>query len=159
MHIFQIFADKETMAVVDDDHLTFDGSMMVTKFGRTTGATVGVLKHKILTVRVDESFLSRGYFAFFNCYSIENANTENFFSEGDSGAGVFLIENKKSLRPLGIAFAHMNSQTAVCQINQILNKLDLTIVKYFENSKVQALYSRIMKEVPEDQNSESMDCS
>lgn len=104
--------------------------MSVIKTGRTTGTTVGVLKNNTLSVRVNKSFLSRGYFAFFNCYAIENTSNEIFFNEGDSGSGVFVKESDGALKPLGIAFAFLNSQTAVCRIDEIVKSLDLTIVKY-----------------------------
>uniref|UniRef100_A0A8W8NLM9 Uncharacterized protein n=1 Tax=Magallana gigas TaxID=29159 RepID=A0A8W8NLM9_MAGGI len=120
--------EKDTLPVADDRQL-FDG-MSVIKTGRTTGTTVGVLKNNTLSVRVNKSFLSRGYFAFFNCYAIENTSNEIFFSEGDSGSGVFVKESDGALKPLGIAFAFLNSQTAVCRIDEIVKSLDLTIVKY-----------------------------
>lgn len=104
--------------------------MSVIKTGRTTGTTVGVLKNNTLSVRVNKSFLSRGFFAFFNCYAIENTSNEIFFREGDSGSGVFVKESDGALKPLGIAFAFLNSQTAVCRIDEIVKSLDLTIVKY-----------------------------
>lgn len=103
--------------------------MSVIKTGRTTGTTVGVLQNNILSVKVHHSILSRGFFAFFNCYAIGNTS-EVFFREGDSGSGVFVKESDGTIKPLGIAFAYMNSQTAVCRIDEIVKSLDLTIVKY-----------------------------
>lgn len=108
--------------------------MVVTKTGRTTGTTYGYLKDNCLTVRVNRSLLSRGYFAFFNCYAIEdNTDIQPFFLEGDSGSGVYVMENGKPSKPLGIAFAYLDSQTAVCNIAMIVDKLDLQIVRYLEN--------------------------
>lgn len=110
--------------------------MVVTKTGRTTGTTYGYLKDNCLTVRVNRSFLSRGYFAFFNCYAIENnTDIQPFFLEGDSGSGVYVMENGKPSKPLGIAFAYLDSQTAVCNIAMIVDKLDLQIVRYLENKE------------------------
>lgn len=123
-------AEKEILLVADDDNLTFGGTMRVIKSGRTTGRRVGVLQHNILSVRVDESFLSRGFFAFFKCYAIGNANSQAFFKGGDSGSGVYVIENDRTLKPLGIAFAYLISQTAVCRIDEIIETLGLEIVKY-----------------------------
>lgn len=42
----------------------------------------------------------------------------------------FVIENDITLKPLGIAYAYLSSQTAVCRIKEIIKKLGLTIVKY-----------------------------
>lgn len=110
--------------------------MVVTKTGRTTGTTYGYLKDNCLTVRVNRSFLSRGYFAFFNCYAIEdNTDIQPFSLEGDSGSGVYVMENGKPSKPLGIAFAYLDSQTAVCNIAMIVDKLDLQIVRYLENKE------------------------
>lgn len=107
---------------------------IVTKTGRTTRTTYGCLMEDSLAVKVDVSFLSRGYFAFFNCYAIEDIPDHRpFFREGDSGSGVYVMENGKPSKPLGIAFAFMNSQTAVCNIGMIVDKLDLQIVRYREN--------------------------
>lgn len=104
--------------------------MKVIKTGRTTGTTIGILKNSIFTVRVDKSFLSRGYFAFFNCYAIGNIKNETFFKEGDSGSGVYVLEKDETLKPLGIAFAYMTSQTAVFRIDEIVDKFGLQIVRY-----------------------------
>lgn len=42
----------------------------------------------------------------------------------------FVIENDITLKPLGIAYAYLSSQTAVCRFKEIIKKLGLTIVKY-----------------------------
>lgn len=122
--------EKEILPVADDKNLTFDGTMEVIKSGRSTGTRVGVLQHNILSVRVDKSFLSRGYFAFFKCYAIGNTKSKAFFKGGDSGSGVYVIEKDGTLKPLGIAFAYLLSQTAVCRIDEIIESLGLEIVKY-----------------------------
>lgn len=122
--------------------------MEVIKSGRTTGRRVGVLQHGILSVKVDKSFLSRGYFAFFNCYAIGNTNSQVFFTGGDSGSGVSVIEKDGTLKPLGIAFAYLNSQTAVCRIDEIIKSLQLNIVKYCSSPPLN---------VSEDENSEIQD--
>lgn len=71
-----------------------------------------------------------------NCYAIEdNTDIQPFFLEGDSGSGVYVMENGKPSKPLGIAFAYLDSQTAVCNIAMIVDKLDLQIVRYLENKE------------------------
>lgn len=68
---------------------------------------------------------------FTNCYTIENINNDDpFFRPGDSGSGVYVIRNRNPTCPLGIAFAFMNSQTAVCNISQIVDQLGLQIVRF-----------------------------
>lgn len=123
-------AEKEILPVADDKNLTFGGTMEVIKSGRSTGTRVGVLQHNVLSVKVDKSFLSRGFFAFFKCYAIGNIKSKAFFKGGDSGSGVYVIEKDGTLKPLGIAFAYLISQTAVCRIDEIIKPLGLEIVKY-----------------------------
>ncbi|XP_052694674.1 uncharacterized protein LOC128172972 [Crassostrea angulata] len=152
--------EKEALPIVNDEELDFDGETKVTKSGRTTGTTIGDLTDDSLTVRVDTSFLSRGYIAFFNCYAVENITEQNaFFRQGDSGSGVYVMEKDETLKPLGIAFASLFSQTAVCKIDSIIQKLDLKIVRYLDNKQTQLLMSQTgnvtEEKLPEQ---EPMDC-
>lgn len=140
---FGLFVEKEALPIVNDEKLDFDGETKVTKSGRTTGTTIGDLTDDSLTVRVNTSFLSRGYIAFFNCYAVENITEQNaFFRQGDSGSGVYVMEKEETLKPLGIAFASLFSQTAVCKIDSIIQKLDLKIVRYLDNKQTQLLMSQ-----------------
>lgn len=157
---FGLFVEKEALPIVNDEELDFDGETKVTKSGRTTGTTIGDLTDDSLTVRVDTSFLSRGYIAFFNCYAVENITEQNaFFRQGDSGSGVYVMEKDETLKPLGIAFASLFSQTAVCKIDSIIQKLDLKIVRYLDNKQTQLLMSQTgnvtEEKLPEQ---EPMDC-
>lgn len=105
-----------------------DGNNVI-KTGRTTGTTHGRLKLDSLSIRVDKSFAAKGYMVFFNCFEvIDNKGFKTFFEPGDSGAGVFVEKENGTLKPLGIAFASMNSQTAVCKIDAIVKELKLAIV-------------------------------
>lgn len=122
-------AEKEILPVADDNNLTLHKTMVI-KCGKTTGTRVGVLQNNSLSIRVDNSFLSRGFFAFFKCYAIGNTNSKAFFERGDSGSGVYVIEKDGTLKPLGIGFAFLISQTAVCRIDEIIKALGLEIVKY-----------------------------
>lgn len=56
-------SEKETLQVAND--LKFGGQMKVIKTGRTTGTTVGVLQHNILSVKVHKSFFVQGIFCIF----------------------------------------------------------------------------------------------
>lgn len=123
-------AEKEILPVVKEDDLTFNGDK-VTKTGRTTGKTTGYLVDNSLSFRINKSFPSKGCFCFHNCYAIENnTGDQPFFEPGDSGSGVYVIVNENTLKPLGIAFANSCSYTAVCNIDQVVEKLNLAIVRY-----------------------------
>lgn len=101
--------------------------MLVKKRGRTTGDTIGKLVEDNFSVRiycrVDE------YYEFKNCFGVQKINNETiFFDQGDSGSGVFLIdENDSSLKPLGIAFASFYSETVVCKIGQIVDAFNVSV--------------------------------
>lgn len=94
--------------------------------------------HGFLTIKVDSQFLAPGYLAFSNCYAIKNSDNTPFFTHGDSGSGVFVIDND-TLRPLGIAFAFLNSETAVCRIDKIVQELALEIVGGPKNNQLQTV--------------------
>lgn len=115
---------------------------MVTKTGRTTGETTGVLKNSIHSVKVNQQFSSRRFFNFSNCYVVENLNEEPFFSQGDSGAGVFVKDNDTK-RPLGIAIASLRSLTVVSKIDEFTEKLDISIVSENTDLQVDRLYSQL----------------
>lgn len=130
------------------------------KLGRTTEKTFGELTDDSLSIKVpvDTSCLSKGYIDFFNCYAIKNiAGKEAFFSQGDSGSGVFVEEKDTPLKPLGIVFASLLSQTAVCKIDTIVNKLDLTIVRYTRTEDETS--SSETKNTPKKLRSEPMECA
>lgn len=99
---------------------------------------------------------------FSNCYGIENINDDDpFFLPGDSGSGVYVIKNRKPLLPLGIAFAFMNWQTAVCNISNIVDRLGLQIVKFGRN-KDESTSSETLKisaEKSEEKSNEAMGTS
>lgn len=124
------------MAIVQYDDLNYEENLKVEKTGRSTGKTEGCFKHNKLSLRM-KGHLYR-HCIFKQCYSIENEN-EIFFTEGDSGSGVFLRGNNGDLLALGIAFAYMGSQTAVCRIDTVVQKHNLTLVKYSNTRKVEPM--------------------
>lgn len=69
------------------------------------------------------------------------------------------MEMDETLKSLGIAFASLFSQTAVCKIDPIIQKLDLKIVRYLENKQTQLLMSQT-ENVTEEKlpEQEPMDC-
>lgn len=117
------------LPVVTEGDLSNQKQVLVRKTGRTTSTTTGILPptNNSLTIRVDTSFAARGFMIFYNCYSVID-NGKSFFERGDSGSGVFVFANDGTFKPLGIAFASLKSQTAVCKIKTILDRLDLVLV-------------------------------
>lgn len=56
-----------------------------------------------------------------------------FLDKGDSGSGVFVIDERdNSLKPLGIAFAFYCSKTAVCKIGQITDAFNVSVYDHEE---------------------------
>lgn len=130
--------NRTTVPVFNDDYRIFAGNFKVVKSGKATGLTEGKLMHGFLSIKVDSQFLAPGYLAFFNCYAIKNSDNGPFFTHGDSGSGVFVIDDD-TLRPLGIAFAFLNSETAVCRVDKIVQELALEIVGGPENNQLQTV--------------------
>lgn len=110
----------------DEGNLTCDGSMNVIKMGRTTGLTKGTLDQDnfLVCVKCDQG----GFLYFNDCYLIGDKADEPFFLEGDSGSGVFLDVTQN--KPLGIAFARLNSSTAVCKVKSFLDHLNLSVLAH-----------------------------
>lgn len=103
------------------------GEDIVIKRGKTSGITRGCLTEGTLSFPLYGSYFSC-------CYAIENIDNDGpFFLPGDSGSGVYVIKDGKPKIPLGIAFAFLNSKTAVCKISEIVDELGLQIVSYFED--------------------------
>lgn len=118
------------MQIAQDKTLTFDGKTRVTKKGQTTGLTYGLLKSNCLSINIDFIRFPGRRFSFNNCYEIKDEDTKKpFFQEGDSGSGVFVSENGKPQKPLGIAFAYQTDGdiTVVCKIQPIIEACNLTI--------------------------------
>lgn len=130
--IFFFLADIKKLQIADARNLRFDRSIKVFKRGGTTGETEGYLSDNSLSVCLD---FTNGFYFFDRCYAVTSINSP-FFEPGDSGSGVFLIENGVPTKPLGIAFAfHKRSQTtAVCRIDKIIDAFNLSVYQYEEES-------------------------
>lgn len=131
-HFFFFLADITKLQIADARNLRFDRSIKVFKRGGTTGETEGYLSDNSLSVCLD---FTNGFYFFDRCYAVTSINSP-FFEPGDSGSGVFLIENGVPTKPLGIAFAfHKRSQTtAVCRIDKIIDAFNLSVYQYEEES-------------------------
>lgn len=125
-------ADPEEVKVCNEDDQIF--KKMVMKTGRSSGLTFGILYSEIEALGIDHP--GGGYFTFKNFYIVHNIPEKDIFSKkGDSGSGVFIVEEKqgekKPGKALGILFARaLSKETYVCNIDQILNTLKLKIVRY-----------------------------
>lgn len=113
------------LQIADETNLLFDSSKVM-KIGGTTGETGGLLTGNTFSVCVDKDV--GGFYYFARCFSIESIGRP-FFELGDSGSGVFLMENGKPTKPLGIAFAKLmiNHDTAVCRIDKIVEAFGLRV--------------------------------
>lgn len=104
------------------------------KRGGSTGETEGLLSGNLLSVCVDKDFNLGGFYYFSRCcFSIKSIDRP-FFERGDSGSGVFLMENGRPTKPLGIAFAKLliNHNTAVCRIDKIAEAFGLSVYQHEE---------------------------
>lgn len=105
------------------------GKDIVVKTGTTTGTTYGYLIEDSTCLRMEVSGVQ-----FDGCFSYEIENIDDddpFFLCGDSGSGVYVIKNGSPIKPLGIAYGYSDSITVVCSIREIVDELDLQIVRYF----------------------------
>lgn len=123
------------LQIADGTNLLFSRKVM--KRGGATGETEGRLTGNTLSVRVDKDPNVGGFYYFSRCFSIDSSDGP-FFEKGDSGSGVFLMENERPTKPLGIAFAkHMISQkTAVCRIDKIVEAFGLSVYQNEEPMEI-----------------------
>ena len=117
------------MRLANEHELKFNGTMRVTKIGRTTGKTVGLLSRENESISIPNRNVDGGFCEFEDCYSIENCNSSSlFFDLGDSGSGVFLLDNfGNSNKALGIAFATGCEKTYVCKLKEIVKQFNLSV--------------------------------
>ena len=112
----------------NEEDLIFDGSLRVSKDGRTTGYTTGFLSDDSLMVCVDNCHNGSFYY-FEGCFGVVS-DQQSFFEPGDSGSGVYLLDasdTSKHSKPLGIAFARTGCLTAVCRIREFLDACNVAI--------------------------------
>lgn len=125
----------ETLEIVKKSDLNFKKEIKVMKTGRATSTTDGRLihfnEHNVESAKLHLNPHASKYYKFKMSYVVKDTD-EQFFERGDSGSGVFVVEEDLSEKPLGIAFAYSFKYpyTYVCNIEEILQKLDLTLVRY-----------------------------
>lgn len=125
-------------------NLDYRTPIEVMKTGRKTDTTFGYLidpkKHEILSARLDSICHSNRHYVFKMPYVVKDKDeSKRFFLRGDSGSGVFLLgETGLPEKALGIAFGYLYQKpyTFVCNIEDILEKLGLKLVRYRDNVDV-----------------------
>src|ERR1700752_110291 len=96
-------------------------SMIVHKFGRTTGYRVGFVDATMMDVSVDYAI---GTLTFSDQIIIKGLNGEPFSADGDSGA---LIVERNTSRAIGLLFAGSTSHTIANHIGDVLQALNVSL--------------------------------
>jgi len=96
-------------------------NMIVHKFGRTTGYTVGFVETTLMDVLVDYGL---GELTFENQIIIKGLNGQAFSGEGDSGA---LIVERNTSRAIGLLFAGSTSHTIANHIGDVFQALNVSL--------------------------------
>lgn len=132
--LFYCVVELRELQIADEEILEFKRSRVM-KRGISTGETEGLLTGNTMSIRVDKVPKSGGFYCFYGCFSIKSKDINSpFFKEGDSGSGVFLLENGKPTKPLGIAFAFnaLHRNTVACRIDKIVEVFGLSVCQYEE---------------------------
>lgn len=127
----------EVLTAVTKNELNFKNTIKVKKTGRTTETTYGYLikfnKHRRVSANLSLTATSDAPYRLETPYVVRNMyKNKPFFKKGDSGSAVFVLgEKDQPDKALGIAFGFSNDgkHTFVCNIEQILTKLDLKLVR------------------------------
>lgn len=124
------------LEIANEAILRFNESKVM-KRGGSTGETEGLLTGNTFSVCVDKDFNIGGFYYFARCFSIKSI-ARPFFERGDSGSGVFLMENGAPTKPLGIAFAKLliHNDTAVCRIDKIAEAFGLSVYQHEEPMEI-----------------------
>lgn len=122
------FVGQIPLRIADENDLKNAHGTLVRKRGTTTRETEGILVSGIMTVRIDNVACPVKY-RFDFCYEIKNkVGGRPFFEAGDSGSGVYLMDNRGNKKPLGIAFAYgINGDTYACNIENVTRAFDLSL--------------------------------
>ena len=96
-------------------------SMIVHKFGRTTGYRVGFVDQTVMDVSVDYDI---GTLTFNDQIIIKGLNGVPFSSDGDSGA---LVVERNTSRAIGLLFAGSDSHTIANHIGDVLQALNVSL--------------------------------
>ena len=123
-----IFVETTALQIADEADLEIQ-STIVTKIGRTTKKTTGLLS-EIGSYKVTHNWKDR---IFKECFQITDQGSR-FGREGDSGSGVFLKETERhEKKALGILFATDkrnipdDTTSLVCDVKQFLELCNLEL--------------------------------
>nr|XP_022306055.1 uncharacterized protein LOC111112657 isoform X3 [Crassostrea virginica] len=128
---YKEFEADIALQIANEDELKFDGNTLVTKTGKRTLTTKGKLHDEVSILSIPKVGVPC---TFKNFYSIRNLDPPEppFFFYGDSGSGVYLIDEDGSCnKALGIAFALQTDiddntvETYVCSIRGIVNAFNI----------------------------------
>lgn len=128
----------EVLTFLTKNELNSKNTIKVKKTGRTTETTYGYLikfnKHKRVSANLSLTANSNASYVLETPYVVRNMyKYKPFFRNGDSGSAVFVLgEKDQPDKALGIVFGFSNDRmhSFVCNIEQILTKLDLKLVRY-----------------------------
>jgi hypothetical protein len=96
-------------------------NMIVHKFGRTTGYSVGFVDSTMMDVRVD---YPAGELVFEDQIIIKGLNGQAFSADGDSGA---LIVERNTSRAIGLLFAGSPTHTIANHIGEVFQALNVSL--------------------------------
>ena len=115
--------------------------LRVFKRGNATCLTEGILRGIRESARIDNYLLSRRLCFFNKCFSVSDLkNSSQFFKEGDSGSGVFVLDKpSQRLKALGIGFAisKVSGETFVCKLSHICREFNLSLSEEIFAKKVE----------------------
>lgn len=136
------FVELRELRLAEESELNYNDQLIVLKRGGATGETFGRLLDgswsPCVNPRLNDIAFQMGSFYFFeSCFAVEDIY-ENFFDFGDSGSGVFLTENRKPTKPLGIAFAKLDNEpiTFVCRMNEVAEAFNLRVYETLDPMEV-----------------------
>ncbi|KAJ8311557.1 hypothetical protein KUTeg_010912 [Tegillarca granosa] len=108
-----------------------DTPKIIIKFGSNTGLTRGAFRLNGVQVRVKRKInlttpINPQTFTMKGQYEIQSVGPKDFFQPGDSGSGVYIVDENKQLHCIGIAIGCTSYRsTIVTPIKDVLEALDL----------------------------------
>lgn len=132
-----VFTEKEVLQFVKREKLANEVRVLVTKTGKTTKKTYGYLTNDVMLADISiPGFLKKNSLP--ELCIVENRNEkERFFEKGDSGSGVFVVDEDQREKVLGIGIAVSDDEkheAYVCKIDKIVTNMALTLVRYTEDN-------------------------
>ena len=118
----------------------------VIKKGKISDVTFGYITNSKFPCRWKHLSQKGEIIVLRKCYTIARQKDDTpFMLKGDSGCGVFLIDEKeRNLKPLGIGIAISKTHAVVCKIKHVLDSFDLAIYQdaFSREQTMTVLYDR-----------------